>query len=338
MSSPKASGQVIVMFALFSVAMMGLLGLAMDLGFAFAQRRSMQNAADAGALAGARIVARWSATNPLLSAQGPVEAIAEQNEFGPGELEVTDCHYVNDGLGNVGSCSLPVPVIATGVQVTVRETHSPFFIQVMPGAPSIVETAATATAHVQRLTSYAPNGPFIVCGTMTKLYPVGFAPILLDNNTINPLAIGQTFLIHGPTVTDCGAVGASFDGIADTDANEGKEIGEYWLGEPGTQAGPTRVTVSGVEGCAANTTSGYDCIMVLPIATNNPAVIGPNDSPEFYIVMYAAFRVRRVAANMHAGVLLDDYVIAPPAGTGSWTGSNGWTAGAGGVVMVRLTQ
>lgn len=40
-------GQVLIMFALFSTAMLGMVGLATDLGIAFAGRRSMQNAADA---------------------------------------------------------------------------------------------------------------------------------------------------------------------------------------------------------------------------------------------------------------------------------------------------
>jgi len=51
-------GQVLVLFALFLTSLLGMLGLATDLGFAFAEKRTIQNAADAGAMADARAVAK----------------------------------------------------------------------------------------------------------------------------------------------------------------------------------------------------------------------------------------------------------------------------------------
>src|SRR4051812_40230190 len=53
-------GQVFIMFAIFSVALLGMLGLATDVGYAMAARRAAQGAADAGALAGARVIAQYS--------------------------------------------------------------------------------------------------------------------------------------------------------------------------------------------------------------------------------------------------------------------------------------
>lgn len=66
------------MFGIFLTVMIGALGLSMDLGMAFAHRRSMQNAADSGALAGARIVAKSTVLAPL-SAQADVEAVVRDN-------------------------------------------------------------------------------------------------------------------------------------------------------------------------------------------------------------------------------------------------------------------
>jgi len=53
----RQKGQVLVIAALAMVVLVGFLALAIDGGNAYAQRRLMQNAADAGALAGARALA-----------------------------------------------------------------------------------------------------------------------------------------------------------------------------------------------------------------------------------------------------------------------------------------
>jgi len=52
----RASGQAVVLFALLLPVLLGMLALAIDLGFAMAQLRGLQNAADAGAMAGAKIM------------------------------------------------------------------------------------------------------------------------------------------------------------------------------------------------------------------------------------------------------------------------------------------
>lgn len=50
----KESGQTLVHVALMMVVLLGFLALAIDVGLLYSERRRMQNAADAGALAGAR--------------------------------------------------------------------------------------------------------------------------------------------------------------------------------------------------------------------------------------------------------------------------------------------
>ena len=57
----KEKGQVIVLVALMLMTLLGLTAIAIDLSHVFVQRRNMQNAADAGALAGARLVSLFSA-------------------------------------------------------------------------------------------------------------------------------------------------------------------------------------------------------------------------------------------------------------------------------------
>ena len=50
---------MIVLFALASTAIILVVGLVIDGGYALAQRRGSQNASDFAALAGARVVAEW---------------------------------------------------------------------------------------------------------------------------------------------------------------------------------------------------------------------------------------------------------------------------------------
>src|SRR5437868_2928149 len=62
----KQRAQVLVLFALGSVALMGMIGLAFDLGNIYINRRVAQTAADTGALAGARAMSQTYPTGTLV--------------------------------------------------------------------------------------------------------------------------------------------------------------------------------------------------------------------------------------------------------------------------------
>lgn len=64
----KESGQVLVMVAVFLVGLLALSALVLDGGDIYLQRRRMQNAADAGAMAGARILALEGTTADAIAA------------------------------------------------------------------------------------------------------------------------------------------------------------------------------------------------------------------------------------------------------------------------------
>jgi len=336
-------GQVIVMFALFSTAMIGVLGLATDLGFAYAQRRTMQNAADAGAMAGARAVAKWSAASPGTSASADVTTIAQSNQMGSATVTVTSCTYVTYANANAGNCASAVPSTATGVKVDVEEEHETFFIQVLPGAPDTVTTRATATAHVQKYSGEWSNGPFIICGP--KAWDVTSNPTLKNGGTnlailssqspvtINPAAINRIFRVHDPKLdsegkADCKSKAGRFKGLADQDRNAGRTAAGWFGYDTGTKAGPTRTKVYGIEGCNPNTDEPYNCVMMLPIATDNPNE--PGNTKEVYVIGFAAFRVTTVDKNSHNAQLLDDYIVSGP-------GTSDWCRDCGGTVVVRLT-
>ncbi len=118
---PRESGQALVIVAVILVALVGLLGLVIDGGNVYAQRRQMQNAADAAALAGAR----------ALILQGPdaVEATAQE--------------YASTN----GATNCAVEWTSTQVRVVVSKTIQTFFVRVL--GIDTMPAAATATASVE---------------------------------------------------------------------------------------------------------------------------------------------------------------------------------------------
>ncbi len=343
-ASPERAhrGQVLIMFAGFMLAMMGMLGLATDVGYAMAARRAAQGAADAGAIAGARVIARYKSSSPT-SAQGEVNTIVADNTFGSTKPTVAVCEYIGSNWQPISSCNSTVPSNAAGVRVKTRMTVSTFFIQVLPGVSNTYSVTGYAKARVQRadVSSLAAQAPFIVCGdtawdvTSNPNGSGGSTMSIVSSKSpfkLNQNAVGRIFRIHDPQLAqkgaDCKSKGARFKGLADQKKNGQKTAPDWFYYDTGTKAGPTRAKVNGAEGCALNTQSPYNCVMILPVATNNPAESG--NSKQVYVVGYAAFKVTRVDANSHNGQLLGEYFL------GGVDGSDDWTVGSGGPVIIRL--
>ncbi len=174
-----SKGQIIIMVAALAVSMTAMIGLAVDLGVAFAERRTVQNAADSAALAGAHVLATWSTSNPGLAANTDVASMVSQNTMSATTSQTYDCYYVDDDDQYIAKCNVAVPSNATGVHVTVTEKHDTYFIRIVPGAPKTVSTSASATAHVQAVTTgLGSDSPFIVCGLDTDLANGGSLSII----------------------------------------------------------------------------------------------------------------------------------------------------------------
>ena len=123
-SDPRATGQILIMFAMMLTAMLGALGLSVDLGMAFSERRTMQSAADAGALAGTRVVSKSQQGLPT-SAWSEVQAVVTANKMAAGTITSIDCNDVTDNGTLINPCTATVPANATGVEVTVTEMIQP---------------------------------------------------------------------------------------------------------------------------------------------------------------------------------------------------------------------
>ena len=329
-----SQGQILIMFALFLTVLLGAAGLSMDLGMAFSQRRAMQNAADAGALAGAKLVSRAGISTAAI--QTRVESIVQANAMDYGSVGTINCLYIDDAGGSLGSCANAIPGAATGVQVTVDETHSTFFIQVLPGVGGDVTTSAVAAAHVKTESAIA-DGPFIPCGQKTRLSSGGTMDLILQSGNggwvLNPDAVGRNFAIHGPKIEDCDVHPSEWKGLNDVNANTGKDALEDWFQfAMGTSVGTITVDVEGPDGCKAGQ-EVVNCVAFLPIAINKDQPLTSSDH-RIWIVAYAPFYITKPSANTHNGKLLIDYIVY---GRGE-NGDYGWNQNHSGPIVVRLTE
>lgn len=152
-SSPRQRGQILVLFALSLVAIIAAVGLVLDGGSAFAQRRSEQNAADVAALA---------AANDLIVNQGSADwqatarSIASKNGYVDG---------VNGASVEVVCVNCPgqaLDAAVDGVQVTVNinAPHRNNFASIVGMSTWNVSTTATSKTGWPN-TAHGP-GPFIV--------------------------------------------------------------------------------------------------------------------------------------------------------------------------------
>ncbi len=163
-------GQVLVVVALALLALVGIVALAVDGGHVYAERRKMQNAADAGALAGARALCLESAST------SEVETVAQEYAID-----------LNGAHGAVVTVSGPFTVT-----VVVTETAPTFFARAIGFAE--VEVSARASAMCQ--------GPSAGAG----IWPLAVGENVYDQSCTNPstcIMCGELFYayISDPTIS-----------------------------------------------------------------------------------------------------------------------------------------
>ena len=169
-------GQTLVIFALAQLVLLSALGLAIDGGVLFMQRRAMQNAADAASLAGATAISQNLTDTAVRAA---VLAAAARN--GVTDASRVTCHLITNNYpaGTIAECSATGTAMSglatafTGVQVRVTERHPTFVLRAV-GTPE-AGTAALAAAQVQTAGKITV-GPFVVCAIDTTVHsaPAGY--------------------------------------------------------------------------------------------------------------------------------------------------------------------
>ena len=180
-------GQVIVMFALVLTLIVFAAGLVIDGGTGLAQRRAAQNAADFGALAGARIVAQYIGGDTVNGTDAYVQAAVSTAVEGNGGEPVTygspdGPRYVDSNgalLTYVGDGAIPAGV--AGVQVRSDRSWKPFFLGVF--GISEWSTSADATAKGGFSNAGPPPGTLFPAGislAFFQTYPFCSGPISSD--------------------------------------------------------------------------------------------------------------------------------------------------------------
>lgn len=200
----RQNGQALVMVAVSIVAMCGILGLAVDFGWAFYVKRAAQTAADAAALAAARYLmnngSSSSCTTPTACETSPTSCsnipagtnlalactYAQRNGFTPGGASGHQTVTIQANSGNAPT----VPTVTTGYYATVRVSQTiPQLFSSVLGHP-YVTVAARATGA---LTSVQVKGSLILLNraadtTADKNLPAG--TILYGSGNVRVSASG----------------------------------------------------------------------------------------------------------------------------------------------------
>jgi hypothetical protein len=165
--SPRAkNGQSIVIVALVLTVLLAFAGLAIDGGNAFLQRRQAQNAADAGSLAGTRVLSELIVVcdNEEGIDDGDVAAavtnVIETNGFSVAEGSTLTAYYVDKDSTRQGVVGAQdggnIPAKATGVEVELGAAFPTHFMKVVGIKKGSV--AVDATAMTGRIIQYSGRG------------------------------------------------------------------------------------------------------------------------------------------------------------------------------------
>lgn len=326
----RQRGQVIVLFALMLASLIGMLGLSLDLGFNFMQRRALQNAADAAVSVGLNDILASAPTGTPNNVNADVTTILAANAFplATSTSSTTVCEFLNnDGSGSYSPpqlCSAKqVPSDASGVRVTVSEAYQTFFMPVLGINASTI--SATAAGHIELPTLDSSQMPFILCGDSARLND-GSGDTAFVYKTVPSAANGapteefpphistdpsvytDQFLTYAPNggdsgkgISRCGLSDSSFKGTNSAANGASNYVNldpaAWFSGAKGKRTGPTITRVT--NGCANNNLT--NCRVVVPIAENNdnPPVDSNGENPS----------IRCTGSAPSNGLCVDMYVV-----------------------------
>jgi len=165
-SSGKDRGQILVLFVASLLVVIAGVGLIIDGGFAYAQRRGQQNAADFAAFAGSDAILNGK------DATAAALAAAAQNGY-------------TDGTGNV---TVTVATTDKTVKVDIAAPHDNYFLGAVGQPKWQVSVTATALAGVG--TRFMGVAPFIL--SQDVFDPVSGLPYAFYADSGNPIDFTKT--------------------------------------------------------------------------------------------------------------------------------------------------
>jgi Flp pilus assembly protein TadG len=205
------SGAVMVLTALLLVALLGFAALVIDIGHLMVVKNELQNAADAGALAGANNFAPYLSTNPptpnFSSAQAAATTATKANQTDKTLITdpVVDVGYYNLGTGILQSSTIsPTTLDVPAVRVTVSRVAGqnggavlPFLAQVL--GINFMNVSAQATS-ILSCPSTAPPGALLPIAVNQQILSYLWNTTDPNNpNLSQPFNIGSNY--HYPDYT-----------------------------------------------------------------------------------------------------------------------------------------
>jgi len=207
-------GQTAVFVVFLLPALLGIGALAIDVGFWYAQKRNVQNAADAAALAGAARL-----PNGMPAAQSAAQAT-----------------YAVNGTGT-DSVTVAFPRADT-VSVTARRPATVFLAGVVGIGPVVVE--GRAEASVRSFARIENDYDLLPWGVMRQSFVPGQSyAIYMDSSSANNGALALP-TVNGSGCSSTGSASDYRDTIQGADVACPVSIGDVLPTKSGTMAGPTR--------------------------------------------------------------------------------------------------
>jgi hypothetical protein len=198
----RQRGQMLLLMAFLLIALLGMIGVAVDLGFGYEHRREAQNAADSAAMAGALALGRHIQYDKLSAAER-LQLNLLSDPFGTGDVitqEVTNAAVMSmppfprpnaasgalstnlswppsaatgsltanwimrDGTSSAIGGGTP-PTTAVGVRVIADASYPTYFARVLGPWFQNVAVEGTSRAVLRPAAGGVGGAPFIVCGS-----------------------------------------------------------------------------------------------------------------------------------------------------------------------------
>ena len=324
-------GAALILVAVSLVATLSVTGIVVDGSNAYSQRRQMQNAADAAALAGARALDRLAVSGEA-AVWNAVVASAVSNGASSSLIQ---CSLTDEVLTVIQVCpttntgqAVAIKAQSSGVRVTVGSVSQTSFIRVV-GAKNFT-ARATATAQIEGLRS--GNSPFVLCATgdtdPRSLGDGQAVPIILPDNSMNPNAVfangGPIYELQDPTTIGCGQSNA-YKGLSENADTSYPTPGVWDLlnGDHGINV--AKSVIGGNNACHNGIVNG--CVIAIPLCH----AASPPVSFELYCVRFGAFQIVDTGGSSRLGGKLLDNVVA----TG---GQGGGRPEAGELRVIKLSE
>jgi hypothetical protein len=173
--SEREGGQILVLFTFALVAIIAMVGLVLDGGSAFAQRRVEQNAADLAAMAGA---------NAYLNTNGGVN-VKTNSALAAAAQAATRNGYTHGVDGTTVDIAVRHLSAGAEVRVGISSPHANNFARIMPGQ-EVWGVSVSAAAITGTLDTAVGAAPWIM--HIDAFDPVTLAPIYDEDN---PASFGE---------------------------------------------------------------------------------------------------------------------------------------------------